>query len=191
MFLPDFYVVNYFPPDHMHGALLGVTEMYFCEWFNSSSNTKDWYLGKSIKDINTQLLSFKPTKQIDRVPQLVEERKFDKASEWRNWLLYYSMICLSGILKLEYLKHWFLFVFGMHIFLKDKIEEEEFILAKDALRNCVSYIENMYAPRFMTFNVRTLMHIPHYVKMYGALWGWLTFPYENYNGILKNPIRSS
>ena len=43
----------------------------------------------------------------------------------------------------------------------------------------------------MTYNVHLLLHIPYYVRRFGALWAWSTFPYENYNGILRNMFKSS
>lgn len=82
---------------------------------------------------------------------------------------------LFGKLGYKYLKHWFLFVFSIQIFLKDKIDEDEFILAEKALRNFVLNIEEMYGSRFMTFNVHTLLHIPHFII----------------KGILKNLIRGT
>lgn len=96
MLIPNFSVTNSFPPDHMHGVLLGVTKMFFCEWFDTSNNNETWYLGKHIPDINAKLVSINPSIEIDRVPRIVQERKFYKVSEWRNWLLYYSVICLEN-----------------------------------------------------------------------------------------------
>lgn len=37
----------------------------------------------------------------------------------------------------------------------------------------------------MKYNVHVLLHIPMFVKNYGAIWAWSAFPFEHYNGVIK------
>lgn len=92
---------------------------------------------------------------------------------------------------LNYLKHWFLLVNSMHIFLQEKIGDEDFSTAKSALKMFVLQIEHLYGLEYYKFNVHLLLHIPQFVNQFGALWAISTFPYEHYNGILRKMFRNS
>ena len=96
-----------------------------------------------------------------------------------------------NILPLKYVKHWFLLVYSMQIFLGVKISPEQFKKARGALRKIVFQIDDLYGMQFFKFNVHLLLHIPASVKQYGALWATSAFPYEHYNGILGKLIKSS
>ena len=133
----------------------------------------------------------KPPSEITRTPNSVKERQHWKASEWKKYLLYYSLLCLMNILPLKYVKHWFLLVYSMQIFIGDKISPEQFKKARGALRKFVFQIDDLYGMQFFKFNVHLLLHIPASVKQYGAPWATSAFPYEHYNGILGKLIKSS
>lgn len=98
---------------------------------------------------------------------------------------------MKGILPVKYLDHLFLLIYSVTIFLKTKISEIEFELAKSALEKFVHSTENLYGKEFMTYNVHTLLHVPYFVKRFGALWAWSTFPFEHYNGVLRKMFRNS
>ena len=63
-------------------------------------------------------------------------------------------------MRKKYYHHWFLFVFGLHIFLQPEISDEDFRLAKKAFNKFVNLIEPLYGKKFMKFNVHLLTHIP-------------------------------
>ena len=131
------------------------------------------------------MLSIKPPKELTRVPRKITDSIY-KASEWKNFLLYYSLICLKNMIPKKFFQHWFLFVYSMHIFLRKKISDEEFSLAEQALQKFVFDIEYLYRKEFMKYNVHLLLHLPQYVKMYGSLWAWSAFPPEHFNGVIKH-----
>jgi hypothetical protein len=57
--------------------------------------------------IDQVLLSIKPPNEIRRTPRSIAKFLYVlKASEHRNWLLFYSPIALKGILSGTYYKHW-------------------------------------------------------------------------------------
>ena len=82
-----------------------------------------------------------------------------------------------------YIKHWFLFVFSLSILLK--ISDIDYQQAKKALYLFVKDVEVLYGSEFMKYNVHLLLHLPDFVKRYGALWAWSAFPPERYDGVLK------
>lgn len=191
MLLPVFNIISSFVPDYMHCLLLGVTKTITNAWFDPSNNEEAWYIGTQVQDIDIKLEGMKPPSEITRTPKSVKERQYWKATEWKNYLLYYSLLCLINNMPLKYVKHWFLLVYSMQIFLGDKILPEQFKKAKAALEKFVFQINDLYGIQFFKFNVHLLLHIPTSVKQYGALWATSAFPYEHYNGILAKLIKSS
>ena len=67
-------------------------------------------------------------------------------AELRNWLLFYSVPVLQGILPQEFLSHLVLLVVGVYIFFSHKITEEEFLLGQCVLRQFYSEFSVLYAP---------------------------------------------
>ena len=131
------------------------------------------------------LLEIKPPCEITRCPRPITERALWKASELKNFLLYYSFICLKPFLPKKYYEHWLLLVYSIQIFLQLKISESEFNAASIAIRLFVLRIESLYGKEYMKYNVHILLHIPRSVQNFGALWAWSTLPFEHYNGVLK------
>lgn len=194
MRLSVFNIVTSFVPDYMHCVLEGVVKQFIKHWSDSVFDQCGWYLNKAKRTlISERLKSILPPVEITRASRGLEDLNVMKASELRNFLLYYSLVCLKGILPDRYLKHWFLLVFGMSVYLREKFSEEEATQAKRALNHFVAEIENIYPDciHLYTFNVHLLLHVPRAVANYGALWGSSTFPYEHFNGTIAKLITGS
>ena len=82
-----------------------------------SYKDKPFYLGKYEKLMNERLKSLKPPCEVTRYPQDLEEKW--KASKFRHFILYYSLVIFKDLLPKSYYNHWFLKVYSLHIFLKD------------------------------------------------------------------------
>lgn len=182
--VPNLNIIYSYPPEYMHACIIGVGKLFGTEWFDSKNRTEKWYLGSKSTEFDNRLLAIKPPCEITRTPQSIINNKY-KANDWKYFILYYSVSCLSGLMDNKYYKHWFLFVFSLSIFLKASITDVEFRLAKKALIQFVKEIEKLYGKRFMKYNVHVLLHIPMFVKNYGAIWAWSAFPFEHYNGVIK------
>lgn len=175
----------------MHNALLGVTKLFLTEWFDGKNKNQDWYLGRKINTFNHRLLNICPPTEITRTPQSIQNRAYWKASEYRSFMLYYSLLCLQGLLPNKYLQHWMLFCSNMYTFLLPKIEKEDFYAAKFSLEQFVRDIEFLYDRRFYKYNIHLLTHVPQTVKIFGSLWNSSAFIFEHYNGILSKMFHSS
>ena len=66
------------------------------------------------------------------------------ASELRNWLLYYGLPCLDGILPEMYFRNFSYFVNAVYLLLKDQINRREIILADYCLKNFYLHAELYY-----------------------------------------------
>lgn len=124
--LPIFHIIWSFPPEYLHSVAEGVAELVSNLLFDSKHHAADWYLGKEIEEIDNILLSIQAPTELTRCPQSIKNRGHWKASEWKNFILYYSLVCLRKLKttrKSKYYQHWFLFVYSISIFSKTKISE--------------------------------------------------------------------
>lgn len=55
--------------------------------------------------INARMKTIKTPSGIARKPQDIKRRAEWKGSEWRNWLFYYSIPCLTGLIPQKYINH--------------------------------------------------------------------------------------
>ena len=109
--VPDYNVVKGNVVDYMHCVLLGVTKMLLKLWFNSEHSKEMWYCGTKVLEADSRLLQIKPPLTITRTPRSIQQhRAYWKASEYRAWLLFYSVPVMMSILPQEYLVHHMLLV---------------------------------------------------------------------------------
>lgn len=108
--IPHFDIISGIPPDHMHNIHLGVVRQMASMWLNSDNHEKPYYIGNRVNELDKQLLLIKPPCNITRVPQSLQQRKFWKACEWQNWLLFYSIFVLKTILPQVFHQHWLILI---------------------------------------------------------------------------------
>lgn len=109
------------PIDYMHCVLEGVVKRLMDQWITSTF--KPYYINKQkLKRIDESLVNQCPPHDFSRAPRSIEKhRKFWKASEYRHWLLFYSLPLLASILPPLYKHHFALLVGALHIFLQKKV----------------------------------------------------------------------
>lgn len=69
-------------------------------------------------------------------------------SELRNWLLYFSLPVLCGVLPDEYLNHLSYLVAGLHILTSSSISPEDLSVADSALKNFYYQFSELYGNLF-------------------------------------------
>ena len=127
-----------------------------------------------------------PPCEINRTPRTLQDLLRFKASEFRNFLLHYSLPILKNLLPNDHYKHWSLLVYAIVKFNGSEITEAEHRSATNALRTFVFQVQDLYGEEFMKYNVHLLLHLPESVTYFGALWASSAFPYEDYNHMLRN-----
>lgn len=184
MQLQHFQMINGFIPDYQHNVCLGVTRQLSTLWLDSTNKDSPWYIGKEINEIDRRLVKIKPPVEITRTPRSLTERKFWKASEWRAFLLFYSLPVLKGLLPARFWNHLFLLVFGVYTLLQDTIMTESILIAELALKKFIIMFQRLYGKNNMTFNIHLLTHTAQSVKQWGPLWATSTFAFESNMGTL-------
>lgn len=186
LFLSLFNIVRGFVSDYLHCILLGVVRSFVDLWSDSCNHHQPWYISF---DISRKIVSMKIPSSISRLPRGLSERKFWKGSEWKSFLIFYSLIVLDGKLSRLYLNHWFLLVFATNILLQDKVSQTEVDLGDKALKHFVKKVPILYGGEFCTFNVHQLLHIADAVRDWGPLWGFSCFRFENNIGEILSLVR--
>jgi len=186
MNLKYFDIAKGMVPEYMHSVLLGVTKQYTEIIMSSENSNKKFYVGSPahIAIIDNILIKIKIPKSITRYPRSIKERKLWKASEWRNWLIWYSIICLRFLLPAKYLKHLTLLSTAIHICLQKSVTLEMVDYAETLLIKFVKLFQKYFGKENMTYNVHLLLHICSGIRNWGPLWTHNAFSYENENRIL-------
>lgn len=141
-----------------------------------------WYIGEpeKLQRINSTLLKIKPPSRIARKPRDISTYKNWKISEWRNWVEYYSLPYLDGVLEPDYLKIWAKFCQATYIFNSSSISRDNYNLACNLMREFTEEFRE-FGLENMSFNVHFGRHQKDSVLYYGPLWGYSTFPFEAMN----------
>ncbi|XP_031779838.1 uncharacterized protein LOC107981521 [Nasonia vitripennis] len=180
--LKKFDIIEGFTPDYMHCYVAGVAKQ-FTTYILRHLRKAD------IQYINQLLEAIRAPHQIGRLTRSLKNRKYWKAREYENWLLYYSIPVLSAVLdNARILKHWALLVDALHICLGTNITYTELNRANEMLHEFVSKAEDLYSLTSLTYNVHQLLHLPTSVYNWGPLYSHSTYPFESANCKLLQAI---
>ena len=175
------------PVDYMHAVLEGVVRTMMRFWFDSRYHGLPCYIGRSVSQIDSMLVKQRPPTEFTRAPRSIEKHmKYWKASELRQWLLYYSLPLLLPHLPSLYWHHYALLVCAIHILLKDHITLAEVDAAEEMLNDFYVLFAELYGEGGCTHNVHLLSHLAYYVRFWGPLWTHSAFCFESKNGHLQN-----
>lgn len=178
--LPTFDPVRGIAVDYMHCVCLGVMRQFVNLWLDSKENDQPYYIGRREAEIDSRLFAINAPIEISRAPRSIKDRAYWKASEWRAFI-FYSLVVLYGILPQVFLKHLFLFVYGVYSLLGDSIDERTITSAEVSLTKFVIQTEELYGLKRCSFNVHQLVHLAQSVRDCGPLWSSSTFVFESNN----------
>lgn len=87
--------------------------------------------------INSRVTQIRPPTRISRVPRNINEFANFKASEFRNWLLCYFLVCFDGLINVSYLKHFALLAQAIYYLNQESITIDEINTAETLIIQCV------------------------------------------------------
>lgn len=106
------------------------------------------------------------------------------ASHWKNWVLYYSMYALEGILTEEHIHCWQHFVLACRHLCMSSITKTDLIIADRKLLDFCKSVEALYGKEAITPNMHLHLHLKDCIENYGSVYGFWLFSFERYNGLL-------
>ena len=184
MNVEGFDVVNGFPPDNLHAVFLGVARQLTGLWLDSTNHNEAYYIGRQTKTIDSRLESICPTSELTRLPRSITQRAYWKGSEWRSWLLFYSLVVLKGVLPYRFLHHLMLLVDAVFTLSMDSIRKADIEEAHGSLNKFVFDFRGLYGQKHMSFNLHQLLHLAKAVNNWGPLWSFSTIWFEGHMGFL-------
>ena len=162
--------------------------LWKCSWHcGSTSRTGtaySTYHPRSVKSNSDSWTSNHPV-IIAHLPRSLAEVTHYKAAELKNFLLYYGLPCLYGILPHEQFHHFSLLVFSVYILLQERISPDNINHCRQMLMEFVLNIPVLYGERYSTSNVHLLLHLTDKVLDLGPLWASPCFYFEDFNGQLR------
>ncbi|KAM7286328.1 uncharacterized protein ISCGN_033212 [Ixodes scapularis] len=152
-----------------------------------------YYIGtrQSVVKVDKRLRGIKPPHCITRLPRSIEERGFWKASEWKQWHLFYTLPCLKDILPQLYWRHLCKLSEAVHVLLRDSLTLHDIKRAEELLTAFVGRVETLYEVAAMTFDMHLLLHLGNCVRSLGPLWAHSAFVFEGGNGKLVNLVSAA
>lgn len=111
--------------------------------------------------------------------------KYWKASELRNWLLYYSLQLLVSNLPSLYFHHYALLVCAMHILLQIEITVAQVDAVDEMLPDFCLLLPKLYGKTRCTHNTHLLTYLTKYVCLWvDSLCFWL----REHEWLIEKPI---
>ncbi|XP_050034498.1 uncharacterized protein [Dermacentor andersoni] len=186
-------LVNGQSVEYMHCVLQGVSKQLTEAILTSTNSNQRFYVGAPsvAARIESRLLAIKPPHCVTRLPRPLKDRGHWKASEWRQWILFYALPCLDGILHPEYWKHLSRLSEGIHILLQEELGARDIDRAEALLSNFVCRCKTLYGTAFMTFNVHALQHLANCARSLGPLWAHSAFVFEGGNGSIVRLVSAA
>lgn len=191
MFLKYFDVINSCVIDYMHGVCLGVMRQLLTLWFDKKNNAETFSYYSAKERVNNVLMNIQPTLFVSRVPRTLNELNNWKSSEFRNFLLYWSIPSLRHILSNEHFIHFCLLARSIFILSKEGITPQELETADTALLLFVELFESLYGKKYMTLNLHQLVHLTDCVRHTGPLYVNNCFIFEDFNGFIVKHIHGT
>ena len=164
--------------DPMHNLFLGSAKHYIKKiWLGRNIITStDFSLIQS--GVNNVVV---PT-GIGRIPhKIMSGFSSLTADQLKNWVIYFSIISLRGILTSEKFECWRHFVLACRVLCSWQLTKEKILLADALLLQFCRRTQRLYGPSTITPNMH--MHC-HCIFDYGPLHGFWLFSFETYNGLL-------
>lgn len=175
--------------DPMHAIYEGVFKKLLVLWLDSSYSSFPFSLRVVIGEINSLIFKIKPPKFVHMMPRSIDQYNNWKASELKNFMLYYSAPILEEFMRPDYFKHYLLFLQATAILSKNSVSDKDIQDAKLLIKKFVKEFESdeYYGIRFCSLNIHQILHLPDNVRTLGPLWTNSCFPFEDINGqLVKN-----
>ncbi|CAH2207551.1 jg27715, partial [Pararge aegeria aegeria] len=187
--LPVDMIEDFPVADSLHLVDLGIMKRLLVGWRNGNFGK---YITKwSARD--TELVSIflhkcKLPSEIHRSVRGLDCLSHWKASEYRSFLFYLSIVILPDVLSHDAFSHFLAFFCGITI-CSSKNYSHFLPLAKELLQYFVEHYKDFYGADYVTSNVHNVVHIADEVRRFGPLHTFSAYPFENKLYLIKRMLR--
>ena len=106
------------------------------------------------------------------------------ADQWKNWVIYFSLISMHDILDSDVLECWRHFVLGCRVLCRKSVTAENVQLGDAHLMQFCKRMERLFGRQCITPNMHMHGHLCSCMLDYGPLHGFWLYAFERYNAIL-------
>lgn len=182
------------PLDYMHMIYLGVTRRMLLFLLRGSKKCKLSQHQISLISSSLEGLSNKLPSKFARQPRSLAVIDRWKATEFRQYILYTSIVVLKDFVSDIIYKNSLLLTVSLSVLLNsnDEIRNSYLPYARELLKCFVQQCRDIYGQSFIVYNVHNLLHLVDDVENYQcSLNDICAFPYENELHKIKQLVRSS
>lgn len=179
-------MVTQVPLDYLHIVLLGVTKRFCFIWVESYEKI----IVDDVNKLSNRLIAMKEfvPREFTRKPRSIIHYRRWKGTEFRQFLLYYSMFVLHDVLDVEKYNHFMCFVVALRILVVDA-STKQINYAESLLLYFVKNAGLIYGQEVYTHNFHNLIHLAENVRRHGSLDNFSAFPFENFMTVIKRMVR--
>ena len=179
--LPYFDAPRMLIVDPMHNLFLGSAK-YFLKKLLIGSNIIE---SSKLPLLQDCINSFVVPSDIGRIPhKICSGFSSFTADQWKNWVVYYSIVALHGLLPNDIFECWRHFVLSCRILCCYHISAEKIMLSDALLLHFCKRTERIFGSRSITPNMHMHCHLRSCILDFGPLHGFWLYAFERYNGIL-------
>ena len=106
------------------------------------------------------------------------------ADQWKNWVVYFSVIALCDTLPEDKQECWRHFVLACRVLSSKSISQEQIQLGDALLIQFCRRTQHLFGKESITPNMHMHCHLSDCIYDYGPLHGFWLYAFERYNGIL-------
>ncbi|XP_043274989.1 uncharacterized protein [Venturia canescens] len=178
--IPGFDLVSGTVVDSSDVIFMGAAKE-LVQMFISSPTTSRWYRGdrKSLKKINEVNLC--PTDSIGREQKLIESYKSWDATDWKHWLLYYSVPSMLSVVRRT--DHDLLVTLSdaAHLISGNMLTLDELKTARELIQKFIYGFQSTFGVAKMSQKIHLLNHLADTVENWGPLWVHSSYPFKYCN----------
>ena len=182
--------LHYFDPIHMllidpmHNLFLGTAKrMTQKVWLD-----RHFLSNNDLQVIHRRLNNIALPSDLGRLPQHIESGSTFTAQQWKNWTLYFSVMCLFDLLPSEHFKCWQSYVLACRRLCQVSLSPADITVADGLFLKFCQQCVHLYGPLTITPNMHLHCHLSECIKDFGPSHAFWLFAFERYNGLLgKEP----
>ena len=179
--LPYFNPSRMLIVDPMHNLFLGTAKHILKSvWINQKTLSPE-----DFDIIQSRIDKIKVPSDMGRIPyKIASGFSSFTADQFKNWVLYYSLLALRNTLSQDDIECWRHFVLACRLLCSKTITVEKAKLADAFLMHYCKRTERMYGRNIITPNMHLHAHLYECIMDYGPIHGFWLFAFERFNGIL-------
>lgn len=167
--------------DPMHNLFLGTAKHFLKSvWIGGNKLSTE-----NLELIQSRINKVKVPSDLGRIPyKIASGFSSFTADQFKNWVIYYSLLTIRDILDNEDIECWCHFVLTCRLLCSRGITLEQLKLADALLMQFCKRTERMYGKDVITPNMHLHSHLRECILDYGPIHGFWLFSFERFNGIL-------